>query len=115
MEKENQQVYSCYCGLATYLENNKLKATVLLGSDMDKDVQEILLDENGEHKVFNDQIDVLNYMGKRGWRLIQYTENAHGRILHYTLEKRIISEEQIKEGLYLGIMKRPKRSLTIRN
>ena len=62
-----------------------------------------LLDETGRPIVFNNILDALNYMGERGWELVQEyfdisykTDNPRH---HWVLCKTVTDRSQITEGL----------------
>lgn len=62
-----------------------------------------LFDESGKKMKFNTMVEVLNYMGERGWRLVDSYPLTIGRsnVLHYVMEKWIKDESERKEGLIL--------------
>ena len=62
-----------------------------------------LFDESGKKMKFNTMMEVLNYMGERGWRVIDtyYITEGRSKVLHYLLEKWIKEESERKEGLIL--------------
>ena len=62
-----------------------------------------LLDNTGRPIVFNNILDALNYMGERGWELVQeyfdisYKTDNHTH--HWVLSKTVTDRSQITEGL----------------
>lgn len=62
-----------------------------------------IYEENGKKKKFNTMMEVLNFMGERGWKVIgtYYITEGKSHVIHYLMEKWITDEEQRKEGLIL--------------
>lgn len=63
-----------------------------------------IYEQDGKKKKFNTMMEVLNYMGERGWKVIgtyYITESPRQHVIHYLLEKWISDESQRKEGLIL--------------
>lgn len=60
----------------------------------------ILYNENGEEIKFNNAIEALNYMSKRGWELDAVTYIEPSREKAYILKKMVTNDEEAKEGLY---------------
>ena len=62
-----------------------------------------IYEENCKKKKFNTMMEVLNYMGARGWKLIgtYYITIYKSNVVHYVMEKWISDESERKEGLIL--------------
>lgn len=62
-----------------------------------------IYEENGKKKKFNTMMEVLDYMGARGWKLIgtYYVTIYKSNVVHYVMEKWISDESERKEGLIL--------------
>lgn len=59
-----------------------------------------LCNENGDEIKFNNVIDALTYMSKRGWELDAVTYIEPSRDKAYILKKMVTNDEEAKEGLY---------------
>lgn len=60
--------------------------------------------EDGKKKHFNSNGESLNYMGRRGWELVDsYTDRDFKQqlILYFILKKKIQSEDDVLKGLEL--------------
>lgn len=94
-----------YCDVMGYnfLGVGKVKVQIDLGRKTNSRGFDSLYDEDGKKLKFNTMIAVLNYMSERGWRTIDnyYISSGNSKILHFLLEKWIISDEEITEGLIL--------------
>ncbi|MEZ4908215.1 MAG: hypothetical protein R2771_11395 [Saprospiraceae bacterium] len=81
-----------YCELSIISKPMSFSAkyylTVNYGYD---EIWEAIKDENGKNKEFKSIIQCLNYMGEKGWKLIdRYIKNgATGEEIHCILEKSI--------------------------
>lgn len=62
-----------------------------------------LVDENGKPIKFKTDSDLLNYLSKRGWRMvgIHFPEESIHTVYRYMMYKDVTDDEQIKEGLSL--------------
>jgi len=62
-----------------------------------------LLDETGRPIIFNNILDALNYMGERGWELVQeyfdISYKTDNPTHHWVLCKTVTDRSQITEGL----------------
>lgn len=60
--------------------------------------------EGGKKKQFNGNGESLNYMGRRGWELVDtYTDRDYKQqlILNFVFKKKINSEDEVLQGLEL--------------
>lgn len=68
------------------------------------DSYDSIYEVNGKKKKFNTMMEVLNYMGERGWKVIgtyYITESPRHHVIHYLMEKWISDESERKAGLIL--------------
>ena len=70
---------------------------------------ETIYEPDGKQKKFNTVMEALNYMGERGWRVIDtyVITEMKSNVLHYLMEKWISDESERKEGLLLKESKLP--------
>jgi len=81
--------------------SSKYIVTLDFGEVMSKRKQ---IYEDGKKKHFNSNGESLNYMGRRGWELVDtYTDIDFKRqlILYFILKKKINSEDEVLQGLEL--------------
>lgn len=75
-----------------------------MGDYTDQKGYDAIYESNGKKKKFNTMMEVLNYMGERGWKVngtYYITESPGHHVIHYLLEKWISDESERKEGLIL--------------
>ncbi len=58
-----------------------------------------LMDDNGKNIKFNSMVDAMNYMGERGWILVQ--TYVIDNVSHWVMYKDITDKSQITDGLYI--------------
>lgn len=69
-----------------------------------------IYEADGKKKKFKTMMDALNFMGERGWRVVDtyiVSYSSKNKIVHYLMEKWVTDESQIKEGLILKAEKDP--------
>ena len=72
-----------------------------------------LLGEDGKLLKFNEPVDFLNYMAKRGWSVTsvyfasEFLSNGEN-IIHYLMQKDVTSDSQVYAGLRLYTVERDK-------
>ena len=72
-----------------------------------------LLGEDGKVLKFNEPVDFLNYMAKRGWSVTsvyfasEFLSNGEN-IIHYLMQKDVTSDSQVYAGLRLYTVERDK-------
>lgn len=99
--------YPVYCDVVGYCLWNKVTVQLDLGRNLSKKRFDTLYGEDGKQMKFNTMVDVLNYMGERGWRVInsyyvqETTTDVHDNTVHYLMEKRVASNDEITIGLNL--------------
>lgn len=104
--QEQSQKRPVYCNVMGYnfWGFGKVKVQLDMGRKTDIKGFDALYGEDGKKLKFNTMMQVLNYMGERGWRVINtyyITESSKQSVIHYLLEKWISSEDEITEGLIL--------------
>lgn len=102
-EETTQRVYAELLGTGTnFLNLNKnVKVSIDLVQFQSATKAYTLLDENGKDIKFNSMVAAMNYMGERGWKLIQayVVTVSNQNVLHWLLYKDVTDPAQIKEGL----------------
>jgi len=97
--------YPVYCNVMGYNSwgVGKVKVQLDLGQKTNSKGFDSLYDENGKKMKFNTMVAVLNYMGQRGWKCINtyYITKGNANVINYLLEKWVISDEEVTEGLSL--------------
>lgn len=100
-----------YCDMMAYNFWGIGKVRIILDMGDRKAGQEFetILNENGKQRKFNTMMEALNYMGERGWRVIEtyFLAEMKQKVIHYLLEKWITDESERKEGLILEDNKEP--------
>lgn len=94
--------YAAYCNIVGYnfWGYGKVKIRLDFGGNWKMDYS--LFDENNKKIKFNSMMEVLGYMGKRGWTVkgTYYITEAKGQhVVHYLLEKTVTDDSQITEGM----------------
>lgn len=90
-----QEKYPYYCTInGSYNLAMKIRIELEWGDSKDK---RYLRDENGKKIEFNNLIDILNYMSKRGWEFVTIAE--YDKCIHFVIRKMVSSPEEAKEGL----------------
>lgn len=106
-----QEPYKAYCEIVGTgnITGTKVKIEVDFGQKAKWAAPNarILVNENGEKMNFNSMMDAVNYLAKFGWELtLAYLATptqgiSKDPVYHYILCKKVTSDEQIKEGIYL--------------
>lgn len=67
----------------------------------------MLYDSKNQPLRFLTGMDAVNYLSKRGWRLVStyYESISESESTHFVMEKSITDEEQVKEGLVMRQIK----------
>ena len=96
------QTRPAYCeitNISAGLLSNKNTVIIDLGADR----KGTITDSSGKAIRFNSHIDVLNYMSRLGWHLIQaypYSDtSSKQKVIRFLLEKTITDDSQISEGI----------------
>lgn len=105
MAQENEGKRAVYCDMMAYNFFGIGKVRIILDMGDRKSGQEFetICEPDGKQKKFNTMMEALNYMGERGWRVIEtyFISEFKTSVIHYLLEKMITDESQRKEGLIL--------------
>lgn len=94
--------YSVYCNVVGYNFLGIGKVKVMLDMGYSSGQLNSLYDERGKKIRFNTMMQVLDYMAKRGWRLVNtyyVSASQTQNVVNYVMEKRVTSDEQKTEGL----------------
>ncbi len=95
-----------YCNVMGYnfWGFGKVKVQLDMGDYTDQKGYDGIYEPNGKKKKFKTMMEVLNYMGERGWKVIDtyyITELPGLHVIHFLMEKWIKDESERKEGLIL--------------
>lgn len=96
--------YDVYCDVMGYntLGIGRLKVELDMGYRYNGQEANSLYDENNKKIKFNSMMEVLDYMGKRGWTVVttySISKSGNGNVIIYLLKKRVSNDEEKKEGL----------------
>ena len=82
-------------------------AAVTFDFGMQTHTTAILYDNKNQPLRFITGMDAVNYLSKRGWRLVStfYESISESESAHYVMEKTITNERQVKEGLVMRLIK----------
>lgn len=101
--QNNEGKRPVYCDMMAYNFWGIGKVRIMLDMGDRKRGQEFetIMDPDGKQKKFNTMMEALNYMGERGWRVVQtyFITEMKSSVIHYLLEKWISDESERKEGL----------------
>lgn len=102
-QPEQIRVYAELLGIGTNIFglNKNVNVTVDMGQYQSTVKAYTLQDENGKDIKFNSMVAAMNYMGQRGWKLVQtyvVTTNKQ-QVCHWLLYKDVNDASEIMEGL----------------
>ncbi len=99
--KEHHRVYAELLGDYTnfFGFNKNVNVMVDLGQYQSTWRYYKLMDEKGKNIKFNSMVDAMNYMGERGWVLVQ--PYITDKVCHWVMYKDITDKSQITDGLYV--------------
>ena len=102
-----QKSRQAYCEVIVWPYHTRLNATVTFDFGMQTYTTAMLYDNNNQPLRFISALDAVNYLSKRGWRLVStyYDSFSDRKSAHYVMEKTITNEKQVKEGLVLKQIK----------
>ena len=82
-------------------------AAVSFDFGMQSHATAMLYDSKNQPLRFITGMDAVNYLSKRGWRLVStyYESISESESAHYVMEKTITNEKQVKEGLVMHQIK----------
>lgn len=102
VSKTEDGKYNVYCTVVGYNSFGFGKLKVMLDMGYSTKNENSLYGEDGNKIKFNSMMEVLDYMGKRGWKLVNtyyITMNPKQNVVHYVLEKRVANDSEKTEGL----------------
>ncbi len=100
--KTDDGKYNVYCEVVGYNTFGIGKLKVMLDMGYSTKEENSLYGDNGKQIKFNSMMEVLDYMGKRGWKLVStYFVTMMGKqnVAHYVLEKRVANDNEKTKGL----------------
>ena len=123
-ESGSPKTFKVYCEIVSYYDvsifNSKISIHVNFGQANNFwGTDHELVDERGNRVTFNSMIDALNYMGERGWELVEEyyewrnprDENEYSTAprQHFILCKTVTDRNQIVEGIITAGMLKNRR------
>lgn len=100
--KSEDGKYSVYCVVVGYNFWGVGKLKVRLDMGYSTKNENSLYGEDGKKIKFNSMMEVLDYMGKRGWRLVNtyyISDSPNQHVVNYVMEKRVYKDSEKTEGL----------------
>jgi len=94
--------YNVYCTVVGYNNFGFGKLKVILDMGYSSKNENSLYGEDGKKIKFNSMMEVLDYMAKRGWKLVNtyyITMVGKQNVVNYVMEKRISNDSEKTEGL----------------
>lgn len=102
--KTDDGKFNVYCELTGYNTFGFGKLKVMLDMGYSTKNENSIYGEDGNKVKFNSMMEVLDYMGKRGWKLVNtyyITMTGKANVVHYVMEKRVSSDKEKTEGLII--------------
>ena len=97
--KNDGEPYEVYCAFHGELQvSGKFKPKRFIWGDEKDEIK--LTDKNGKQLIFNNLVDVANYLAKRGWK-VRDSETFSSSIF-IVFVKTIRNDSEAKEGLYFN-------------
>ena len=102
-----QKSRQAYCEVVVWSHHIMLNAAVTFDFGMQTHTTAMLYDSKNQPLRFITGMDAVNYMSKRGWKLVStyYESIKESESTHYVMEKTITDEKQVKEGLVMRQIK----------
>lgn len=102
-----QKPRPAYCEVIVWSHHIMLNAAVTFDFGMQSHTTVMLYDSKNQPLKFITGMDAVNYLSKRGWRLVStyYESISESESAHYVMEKTITNEKQVKEGLVMRQIK----------
>lgn len=100
--KTDDGKYNVYCTVVGYNSFGFGKLKVILDMGYSSKNENSLYGEDGKKIKFNSMMEVLDYMAKRGWKLVNtyyITMVGKQNVVNYVMEKRISNDSEKTEGL----------------
>lgn len=102
--KTDDGKYNVYCVVEGYNFWGVGKLKVILDMGYSTKNENSIYDADGKKIKFNSMMEVLDYMGKRGWKLVNtyyITDSPKQHVVNYVMEKRIANDSEKTEGLII--------------
>ena len=102
-----QKPRQAYCEIIVWSHQIMFNAAVSFDFGMQSNNAVMLYDSKNQPLRFITGMDAVNYLSKRGWRLVStyYESISESESAHYVMEKTITNEKQVKEGLVMRQIK----------
>ena len=102
-----QKPRQAYCEVIVWSHHIMFNAAVSFDFGMQSHTTVMLYDSQNQPLRFITGMDAVNYLSKRGWRLVStyYESISESESAHYVMEKTITNERQVKEGLVMRQIK----------
>ena len=102
-----QKPRQVYCEVILWSHQIMFNAAVSFDFGMQSNNTVMLYDSKNQPLRFITGMDAVNYLSKRGWRLVStyYESISESESAHYVMEKTITNEKQVKEGLVMRQIK----------
>ena len=102
--KSDDGKYNVYCTVVGYNTWGIGKLKVMLDMGYSTKNENSLFGEDGKKIKFNSMMEVLDYMGKRGWKLVNtyyITYATKQNVVNYVMEKKVSNDSEKTEGLII--------------
>lgn len=102
-----QKPRQAYCEVIVWSHHIMFNAAVTFDFGMQSHTTVMLYDSKNQPLKFITGMDAVNYLSKRGWRLVStyYESISESESAHYVMEKTITNEKQVKEDLVMRQIK----------
>ena len=95
--KSDGKPYEVYCQIYGQLQaSGKILYKRILWPEFDSRTK--LTDEKGNKLEFNNVLEAMNYLSKRGWTYVG--NNTYHDMIFYTLKKIVLNDQEAREGLH---------------
>ena len=95
--KNDGKPYEVYCQIYGQLQaSGKILYKRILWPEFDSRTK--LTDEKGNKLEFNNVLEAMNYLSKRGWTYVG--NNTYHDMIFYTLKKIVLNDQEAREGLH---------------
>lgn len=102
-----QKPRQAYCEVIVWSHQIMFNAAVSFDFGIQSNNTVMLYDSKNQPLRFITGMDAVNYLSKRGWRLVStyYESISESESAHYVMEKTITNEKQVKEGFVMRKIK----------
>ena len=99
----SQKPRQAYCEVVVWPHHVRYHAAVTFDFGMQTYTAAMLYDSKNRPLRFISGMDAVNYLSKRGWRVITsyYKTASKNESTHFVMEKTVANEKQVIEGLIL--------------